>query len=144
MVSLIFLNEDIKENQPTNKKKTYSEEEKKAYSLKMKKLKEEAKLYEEFVCNYYIDKDYEVIHHGRKGKKDKGIDVIAKKENEIILIQTKNYAKTTKIKQDSIRKFNGDCLNYAMNEKIEIDSLKFLYIIPNKESFDVGAIKYFQ
>lgn len=97
----------IKENQATNKKKTYSEEEK-AYSLKMKKLREEAKLYEEFVCNYYIDKDYEAIHHGKKGKKDKGIDVIAKKENEIILIQTKNLLTWEQLNTFNQKKTNVD------------------------------------
>ncbi len=48
--------------------------------------------YEKYIADYYRGKKYLVEEHGKeKGVKDGGIDLIAKKNNEVIFIQCKDW-----------------------------------------------------
>lgn len=77
----------INECQTKNKKTTYKE--------KIQKGKE----YEEYVAKVYRSRGYHVSEYGKQmGKEDHGIDLIAKKEKHLVLIQCKNWNKSGKWK----------------------------------------------
>lgn len=60
-------------------------------------LKEKGSLYEEHISNIYKSRNYNIAEHGKdNGIKDYGIDIIAKKENEILFIQCKNWSLNNK------------------------------------------------
>jgi Holliday junction resolvase-like predicted endonuclease len=106
---------------------------------------QKGKAYEEFVAKYYREKNYQVIERGKeKQRKDGGIDLIVKKDNNCILIQCKNYAPTSKINHSNIKEFNSNCLTYIQEHKLNETQVSFLYVVPNYESFKNCAIKYFQ
>lgn len=105
---------------------------------------EKGRQYEEYVGKYFEAKGYHVDYRGIKlGKKDGGIDLIAIKENEIILIQCKNWNGNTKIKQSEIRKFYGDCSKYVEDNHLLRDEVQYRYVIPSKNLLDIQAEKYF-
>lgn len=99
----------------SQKKQEYSADEKREYAIKQKMLKEEkeqkGKIYEAFVAEHYRSLGYEVIEHGKiMGKKDAGIDLIAKNDKEVIMIQCKNWKSGTKytINHSMISAFVGN------------------------------------
>ena len=57
--------------------------------------------YEKYIADYYRNKKYLVEEHGKeKGVKDGGIDLIAKKNNEVIFIQCKDWNENNSHKID--------------------------------------------
>lgn len=133
--------EIIKEENNTKPKKLgkkefipYTEEEKKAYAKKMKDLKEKGKEYEEFIANYFKLDGYEINLNGiKKGKKDKGIDIICNKEEELILIQCKNWKANTKFKigHEKLKAFVGACTEYINENKLFEKNIKLKFITSN-------------
>lgn len=126
------------QTQPTNKAKKvfreYTEEEKKEYALKMKEKKEKGKEYEEFVAGHFKIDGYEVNLHGiKKGKKDKGIDIICTKDEELILIQCKNWKEnsTYKINHENLKAFVGCCTEYVNENKLFDKNIKLKFITSN-------------
>ena len=60
--------------------------------------------YETYIATYYKNKGYIVWEHGKeKGRLDQGIDLIVKKNKEIIFIQCKNWKENTRFKIDHVR-----------------------------------------
>ena len=107
---------------------------------RFKKYKEtnlnKGKEYEEFVAGYYKLEGYEVNLHGiKEGKKDKGIDLICTKDNELILIQCKNWKKDTKdkdkINHEKLKAFVGCCTEYVNENKLFDKSIKLKFITSN-------------
>lgn len=114
--------------------KKYSEEEKKEYAKKMKELKIKGKEYEEFVAGYYKLEGYEIYLNGIiKGKKDKGIDIICIKDNELILIQCKNWKEDSKYKinHEKLKAFVGCCTEYINENKLFHKNIKLKFITSN-------------
>jgi Holliday junction resolvase len=112
----------------------YTEEEKKEYALKMKEKKEKGKEYEEFVAGYYKLNGYEIYLHGiKKGKKDKGIDIICSKDEELILIQCKNWKEDSKYKinHEKLKAFVGCCTEYVNEHKLFDKKVKLKFITSN-------------
>lgn len=92
--------------------------------------------YEEQIAEYYKSLGYEVIERGKTlGRKDGGIDLIAKKESQTILIQCKN--RNTRIKQTNIKQFLFDTDKFIEENKI-IEEIELLYVIAN-DVLDNGA-----
>jgi len=106
---------------------------------------QKGKLYEEFIAHHYKDKGYEVIERGKiMGKKDGGIDIIAKNDDEILLIQCKNYDinSTWKIRQKDIKAFRMDCLDFIEeNNTYKTENTKAIFIISDN-FIDNGAKNY--
>ena len=126
------------QTQPTYKTKKvfreYTEEEKKEYALKMKEKKEKGKEYEEFVAEHFKIDGYEVNLHGiKKGKKDKGIDIICTKDEELILIQCKNWKEDSryKINHENLKAFVGCCTEYVNENKLFDKNIKLKFITSN-------------
>lgn len=141
----IKLSEDLKslnheKNLLLNKIKKYENRSK--YYENIKKGKD----FEKKVEEYFKDQNYLVENRASKyGKKDNGIDLIAKKDGIYYLIQCKNYDTVNGIRQKTISKFNGDCWDIINNSnKLTNKNTKFLFIISNKESLHYGALKYFE
>jgi Holliday junction resolvase len=113
--------------------------------LKLQKEKEEkGRLYELQVGEQFESEGYVVDYRGiGLGKKDGGIDLIAKKGSEIILIQCKNWRGNIKIKQADIRKFYGDCSKYVEDNFLARDEVKYQYIIPSRGLLDRQAERFF-
>ena len=64
--------------------------------------------YEEYIAKYYKELGYTSIEHGKlKGREDEGIDLIVKKNKEIIFIQCKDWKEngSWKITQEKILAF---------------------------------------
>ena len=135
-----FIDKIIESSEKYNKKYE-KEQNRKKYFENVKKGKD----YEEYLERYFNEKGYLVDNRSkRKGRKDNGIDFFLKKDNIYTLVQCKNFAPTTIIKQDMIRKFNGDCLNFVINNNLENDKVKFKFVVPSKKSLHNGAIYYFR
>ena len=120
----------------SNKRKftPYTESEKRAYAERMKELKQKGSEYEEFVAGYYKLDGYEVNLHGiKKGRKDKGIDIICYKDEELILIQCKNWKKNSsyKINHEKLKAFVGSCTEYINENKLFDKKIKLKFITSN-------------
>ena len=99
---------------------------------------EKGKNYELQIKKFYENKNYKVDTNGiNKGKKDGGIDLIALKDNEIILIQCKNHQK--EIEQDLIRKFIGDCYVFESKNKDITKNRKIKREFVSNSSADYGS-----
>ncbi len=84
--------------------------------------------YEKFISNKYESLGYKVELRGvSKSFNDGGLDIIAKKENNMVLIQCKNWKMSNnyKINQKDIRAFIGDCYLYLKD--INLEGLKVSY-----------------
>ena len=128
--------EDNQNNVNSNKRKftPYTDEEKRAYAERMKELKQKGREYEEFVAGYYKLEGYEVNLHGiKKGKKDKGIDIICTKDEELILIQCKNWKEDSsyKINHEKLKAFVGCCTEYVNENKLFDRNVKLKFITSN-------------
>lgn len=92
------------------------------------------KEYEEFVAGYFKIDGYEVDLHGiKKGKKDKGIDIICTKDEELILIQCKNWKENSKYKinHEKLKAFVGCCTEYVNEHKLFDKKVKLKFITSN-------------
>ena len=128
--------ENSKNDTNSNKKKftPYTEDEKRAYAERMKELKQKGREYEEFVAGYYKLDGYKIELHGiKKGKKDKGIDIICEKDEELILIQCKNWKEDSKYKinHEKLKAFVGCCTEYVNEHKLFDRNVKLKFITSN-------------
>ncbi len=95
---------------------------------------------------YYEEKGYKVEYNGIiKDKKDDGIDLICKKDNEVkILIQCKNYSKEESINHDMIKIFHSNATRYMDLNNLDRNEIKLKYIVPNVKVFEKSAINIFR
>ena len=86
--------------------------------------------FEEYVSKHYQKQNYEVIKNYLKEKKDNGIDIIAKKDNELLLIQCKNWEKEI-ISHKEIKEFLGNCylFLYENLEYRKYKKVRRIYVI---------------
>ncbi|CAD7287268.1 hypothetical protein LMG7974_00209 [Campylobacter majalis] len=119
-------------NQENSTKKQLSQQE------KIKKGKE----YEYFIKIYFENLNYKVYPNGYiKGVKDSGIDLIAYKDNEAILIQCKNWKNPPK--QKDLKIFLIDCDLYIQkNNKILKNKDIKKFFITSCEKMDYGVECY--
>jgi len=98
-----------------------------------KQNKEKGNNYEKIVCNHYINKGYIVDERG--GFNDGGIDLIAHKKNETLLIQCKNWSTNHKykVREKEVKEFYGACNFYIEENNINRDIVLCIYAVPNHE-----------
>lgn len=92
--------------------------------------------YEAFVANKFYSEGYNVIERGKlEGRKDGGIDLIATKGNELILIQCKNWNAENKkrITKKEVSEFVGD-VHLFIEKNLELKNMKIkrLYVTSEK------------
>ena len=106
------------------KKRTYT-----TYSDKVKKGKE----YEDIIAKLFSCRGYTVEENGKnKGKKDGGIDLVASKANETVLIQCKNWKSTSKykIRHDEIKKLRAEGRDFLEEHKEYVAAnMKLLFVL---------------
>ena len=135
----------VKDYLEEDKVKQQKEEKKQRYIKQLKDNKKKGQDYEKFVANYYEALEYIVKFNGiEKGKKDSSIDLIAIKNNEIVLIQCKNWKENGKYKinHEKIKAFIGDTYSFINNNKNYKDyEVKRVFAVSEK-ILDKSAIKY--
>ncbi len=93
----------------------------------------------------YERKGYHVLYNGiENGKRDKGIDLICVNENEVLLIQCKNYTKEKSINHVKIKEFHSNAMIHIEKHGINKNQVKLKYAVPCKKVFDNSAIKIFR
>jgi len=138
--------EESKKKPVKSQKKEYTSEDKKAYAQRMKDIKEKGKEFEEFVAGHFKLDGYDIYLNGiKKGKKDKGIDIICTKDDELILIQCKNWKEnsTYKINHEKLKAFVGCCTDYVNEHNLFHKKLKLKFISSNYILDDSGK-KYLE
>lgn len=84
--------------------------------------------YELFISSKYENKGFNVELNGiKKSVNDGGLDIIARKDNRLVLVQCKNWSMSSnyKINQKDLRAFVGDCFLYLKN--IDLSNLRVSY-----------------
>lgn len=77
------------------------------------KNKKKGDRYEVQIGRWYQELGYKVYFKGiNEGRRDGGIDLIAYKGQEVVLVQCKNW-ENSQIKQEHLRIFMGDCVAYV-------------------------------
>jgi len=139
-------NKPVKKEAEKSKRREFSVEEKKAYALRMKEQKEKGLEFEKFVAGHFKLDGYEIVLNGlKKGKKDKGIDIVCTKDNELILIQCKNWKEDSKykIKHTHLKEFIGNCTVYV-NDNNLLDRNTKLKFITSNYVLDASAKNYLE
>ena len=91
--------------------------------------------FEKKVGAVYEEKGYIVEYRGLElGLKDGGIDLIAKKDNKIILIQCKFWKKEDSITHKMVKEFYGNCNFYIDKEKLSRKKTICLCAVPSHKS----------
>ena len=101
--------------------------------------------FEKKVGAYYKAKGYTIDARGlRLGYEDGGIDIIATKESETLLIQCKYWKKDKSITHNMIKEFYGSCSIYIDKENISRDNTIYIYAIPDKQALSGAATMVFK
>lgn len=108
-----------------------------------KRKKEIGDLYEAFIAEHYRSLGYDVIERGKNlGVKDKGIDLIATKDEELLLIQCKNWAINNKIEKKHLSEFVGDVTVYLEKyQNLNYEKLRRIYVMSNQSLH--GSAKHY-
>ena len=81
--------------------------------------KEKGDMYEKYIADYYKEQGYTIAEHGQdNGRKDKGIDVIAKKEKELLLIQCKNWNENNKLTHSEIKEIRMNMIDFLSKHEM--------------------------
>lgn len=81
--------------------------------------KEKGDMYEKYIADYYRKQGYTVSEHGQdNGRKDMGVDVIAKKDREILFIQCKNWNENNKLKHNVIKEIRMNMIDFLNKHEI--------------------------
>ncbi len=122
-----------------------AEQKKERYKSHLKMSKKKGDDYEKYIAKYYESIGYIVKFNGiEKGKKDSSIDLIAIKDNEITLIQCKNWNEKGKYKinHEKIKAFIGDTHTFiTKNDNYKNYDIKRVFAVSSK-ILDKSAINY--
>ena len=109
-----------------------------------KRNKQKGDEYEFFVAHLYKDDGYKIYMNGyNNGVKDEGIDIIAHKGNEALLIQCKNWKNPPK--QRDLKVFIADCDLYIQKNQKYLKNKKIRKIfVTSCPQMDGGVGVYLQ
>ena len=125
---------ELEEYEKKIKQIEFEKNRKERYKKYLETASNKGKEYEEFVAGYFKIDGYEINLHGiKKGKKDKGIDIICTKDEELILIQCKNWKEDSKYKinHENLKAFVGCCTEYVNENKLFDKNIKLKFITSN-------------
>ncbi|OCL86269.1 restriction endonuclease [Arcobacter porcinus] len=101
--------------------------------------------FEKYVGKSYEEKGYEVEYRGLDlGFLDKGIDLIARKPNEILLIQCKFWKKKDSITHNMVKEFYGNCNFYIDNNNLDRKVVTCIYAVAKQDSISSLAYELFK
>lgn len=110
--------------------------------LNMKKAGDD---FEKYVGKYFEDDGYEVEYRGiNLGFLDGGIDLIAKKNNKIFLIQCKYWKKKDSITHNMVKEFYGNCNFYIDNNKLNRENITCIYAVAKRDAISFQAYDIFK
>lgn len=90
------------------------------------------KRYERYIGYIYEADGYDVDYNGiKKGKKDDGVDIIAKKNREIIIIQCKWYKADSEIHSNTIRQLNDNLQEWTEEHRQKIVKARLYTVYDN-------------
>jgi HJR/Mrr/RecB family endonuclease len=125
---------ELEEYEKKIKKITFEENRKERFKNHLKTASNKGKEFEEFVAGHFKLDGYEIRLNGiKEGKKDKGIDIICTKDEELILIQCKNWKEDSKYKinHEKLKAFVGCCTEYVNENKLFDKNIKLKFITSN-------------
>lgn len=101
--------------------------------------------FERKVGLFYEEEGYEVEYRGLAlGLKDEGIDLIAIKNREILLIQCKYWKGEYSITSRMIKEFYGSCHFFIDKENLLKENITCIYAIPDKKSLRFDSEQLFK
>ncbi|OPA77196.1 hypothetical protein BFG05_03840 [Campylobacter pinnipediorum subsp. pinnipediorum] len=107
--------------------------------IKQENRYQKGRKYELYIKNFFENKEYKVYPKGYiEKRKDGGIDLIAYKDNEMVLIQCKNWTNPPKQKELKIFVTNCDLYINKNKDKIKDKTIRKLFITSNKKQ-DYGV-----
>lgn len=117
----------------------------KSYMSNNYRNKQKGDEYELQIGRFYQQQGYKVYFKGiNEGRRDSGIDLIAYKGDEAVLIQCKNW-ENTQVKQEHLRIFLGDCTAYLeQNQKIFAKKNVSRVFVTSCENLDYGVKKFLE
>ncbi len=118
-------------NNEEEKAKTTPNQENQQYTKS--ELKRKGDEYELFVGKYFKNQGYKIYYQGlNQGFYDYGIDLIAYRGNEMLLIQCKNWSRW-KIDKKVLDKFNKDCKRYINYNKRQTTykNIRKIFVVSN-------------
>jgi len=118
------------------KRKLFKENRKERYKQHLTNSSQKGRAYELFITDYFAKQGYQTKPFGiLHGKKDKGIDVIIKKNKEITLIQCKNWKANSryKIRHIELKEFLGNTTAFLdkYKDRAEGYTIKRLFVTSN-------------
>lgn len=125
---------ELEEYEKKIKKIAFEENRKARYKKHLETLSNKGKEYEEFVAGYFKLDGYDVKLNGiQLGMKDKGIDIVCAKDDEILLIQCKNWKEDSKYKinHEKLKAFVGCCTEYVNEHKLFDRNVKLKFVTSN-------------
>ena len=118
----VLWEDDILENEELLKKlKKMTPKKQTSMKTTYKEKIDKGQEYEEYVAKVYRSRGYHVSEYGKQqGVLDHGIDLIAKKQKEIVLIQCKNWNENGKweIKHKDIKAFQTDARTFVEDKPL--------------------------
>ena len=125
---------ELEEFENKIKKITFEENRKERFKNHLKNSSNKGKEFEEFVAGHFKLDGYQISLNGiKQGKNDKGIDIICSKDEELILIQCKNWKEDSKYKinHEKLKAFVGCCTEYVNENKLFDKNIKLKFITSN-------------
>lgn len=116
------------------------------YKKLMKGNKQKGIEYEKKCGKFYEEQGYEAEYNGIiNDKKDGGIDLICKKDNEVkILVQCKAFSEEKVINHENIKVFHSNATKYMDLNKLNRKNIELKYTVPDAKVFDSSALKVFR
>lgn len=129
------------------KEKVFTNNETLNNKMSLKEKKEKGDELERRAGEHYEKKGYIVKYNGiDKNREDGGIDLICINNDEILLIQCKNWSKdsTWKIRHTNVKAFHSDCIKYTEEMKLDRNKVKLKYIVSDKKIIHNSALNIFK
>ncbi|OCL90574.1 restriction endonuclease [Aliarcobacter thereius] len=120
------------------KSKEYTPEE-------LSNMKKAGDAFEILVGQSYEADGYEVDYRGlRLDYLDGGIDLVATKDNKILLIQCKYWKKKDSITHNMVKEFYGNCNFYIDNNNLDRNNITCIYAVAKHDSISFQAYEVFK
>lgn len=108
-------------------------------------MKKAGDAFEILVGQSYEADGYEVDYRGlRLDFLDGGIDLVATKDNKIILIQCKYWKKKDSITHNMVKEFYGNCNFYIDQNQLDRNNVTCIYAVARREAISFQAYEVFK
>lgn len=137
----------LKDKEEEYKKRYETKEDAPKKKTTPKEKKQKGDEFEQKVGEHYEKQGYIVKFNGfDKGLEDGGIDLICINNDEILLVQCKNWKPdgTWKIRHTHVKAFHSDCIKYSEEMKLDRNKIRLKYAVPDKKVIHNSAVNIFR